>query len=146
MAASKWAKGAPRARGISPAQIKMLWGAARKAGLDSDMLYARVLAETGKDSIRAMSAAEAAALTDKLIGRPSQSIYRATEAQVGVIRGLERELGWADEPERLMGWLRSRWGVDRPEWLNSYQARACIEGMKAMAVGGRGERMQNAAR
>lgn len=142
MAASKWAKGAPRGRGISAAQIKMLWSIARKAGLDSDMLYARVLAETGKDSIRAMSAAEAAALTDKISGKPGQSIYRATDAQVGVIRGLERELGWADEPGRLIGWLRSRWGVDRPEWLNSYQARACIEGLKAMAVGGRGERAE----
>lgn len=131
-----------RARPISQAQIKMLWGAARKAGLDSEMLHARALAETGKESLKQLTAAEAAVLTDKLLGRPSQSIYRATDAQVGIIKGLAADLGWASEPWRLAGWLRSRWNVERPEWLTSGQARACIEGLKAMSIGGRGERKE----
>ena len=142
MAANKWAT---RSRGISPAQIKMLWGMARKAGLDSDMLHARVLTETGKSSIKELTAAEAAVVTDKIAGKPSQSIYRATDAQVGIITGLANDLGWSAEPGRLAGWLRSRWNVERPEWLTSYQARACLEGLKAMLKGGRGERVRQAA-
>lgn len=137
MAMNKWAT---RGRPISPGQIKALWAAARKAGLDRDMLYARVEAETGQTSIKAMTAAQAARLTDALNGKVKQSDYRATDAQVGMIMGLARDLGWNSDPARLAGWLRSRWKVERPEWLTSYQARECIEAMKAMSIGGRGER------
>lgn len=126
-------------KGITAAQIRMLYGLARKNGLDNDMLHARVFEETRLDSIRDMSASAAARMIDSLMGK-KQSDVRATNAQIGVIQGLEEKLGWKEQPDRLRGWLRSRWQVECPQWLNSYQARECIEGMKAMLKGGRSER------
>jgi hypothetical protein len=124
---------------ISGAQMKMLWGVARRQGLDSDMLHDRARRDHGVDSLKELSSAQAARLIDALLGKPPASIYRASQAQVGMILGLAAKLGW-DDPRRLQGWLRSRWGVDRPEWLSSYDARTCIDTMKAMHRGGRGER------
>lgn len=126
-------------KGITTAQIKMLYGLARKNGMDSDMLHARVYEVTGSDSIKALSASAAARVIDGLLGK-QQSDTRATNAQVGIILGLADKLGWSKQPDRLRGWLRSRWEVELPGWLNSYQARECIEGMKAMLKGGRSER------
>ena len=63
-------------------------------------------------------------------------------AEVGIILGLADKLGWSKQPDRLRGWLRSRWEAELPGWLNSYQARECIEAMKAMLKGGRGERKE----
>lgn len=128
-------------KGITTAQIKMLYGLARKNGMDSDMLHARVYEVTGSDSIKALSASAAARVIDGLLGK-QQSDTRATNAQVGIILGLADKLGWSKQPDRLRGWLRSRWEVELPGWLNSYQARECIEAMKAMLKGGRGERKE----
>lgn len=128
-------------KGITTAQIKMLYGLARKNGMDSDMLHARVYEVTGSDSIKALSASAAARVIDGLLGK-QQSDTRATNAQVGIILGLADKLGWSKQPDRLRGWLRSRWEAELPGWLNSYQARECIEAMKAMLKGGRGERKE----
>lgn len=125
---------------ITGAQMKMLWGVARREGLDGDMLHERARREFGVESLKALSSAQAARLIDTLQGKPPASIYRASQAQVGMILGLTQKLGWKDDPRRLSGWLRSRWGVDRPEWMSSYDARTCIDTMKAMLRGGRGER------
>lgn len=130
---------------ITPAQMRMLWGLARQMDIDADTLHARARAVSGKESLKELTASEAARLTDALMGRPKESPYRAARTQIGMIRGLNEKLGW-DDPLRLRGWLKSRWGTEMPEWLTSYQARECIEAMKAMLAGGRAERKKYQAK
>lgn len=130
---------------ITPAQMKLLWQLARQRGMDSDTLHARAQHISGKDSLKELTASEAARLTDDLMGKPAENPYRASSAQIGIIRGLSDKLGW-DDPRRLSGWLLSRWRVERPEWMTSYQARECIEAMKAMLAGGRTERKEYRAK
>ena len=74
-----------------------------------------------------------------------QAPARASNAQLAVIRDLEAKLGWADDPGRLRGWILSRYGVERLEWLKSDQAILCMEAMKGMLKGGRSERKGYAA-
>ena len=53
---------------------------------------------------------------------------------------LAAKLGWADDPKRLRAFLEKRFGASHPTFLDDKHARNCIEAMKAMLAGGRGER------
>jgi hypothetical protein len=130
--------------GVTPAQLKMIWGLARKLDIDEDTLRTRAQRYSGELSLRALSAQQAAMLIDSLQGKREPSPYRASPGQAAVIRSLAERLGW-DDPNRLRGWLLSRYGVERLEWLPHDQAILCIEAMKAMLKGGRGERKRREA-
>lgn len=126
---------------ISPGQIRMIWGIARKQGIEESVLRERVLKLSGQESIKALSASQAAQLIDGLMGKDEPSAARASPGQQAAIRSLAEQLGW-DDPKRLRGWIRSRYGVERLEWLGHDKARSCIESLKAMLKAGRGERKQ----
>ena len=65
---------------------------------------------------------------------------RPTKEQVAKIYALAAKLGWADDPKRLRAFLEKRFGASHPTFLDDKHARNCIEAMKAMLAGGRGER------
>lgn len=122
---------------ISTGQIKMLWSVARQKGFDSEMLHARIYESYGKTSVKELTKKQGAELIDSLQGK-KQHYSRASNAQVGVIRGLAKKMGWED-PQRLRMFIRKRYGVERPEWMTPWQAIKAIEALKAMYEGGRWE-------
>lgn len=138
------------ARKASTQQIRMLWGVARKMGMDDEDLHARCLAVTGKESIRALGTKECARLIDSMTGKDTSREYRrddrplnrASQGQINVILGLARKLGWLEggSKARLHAFLRKRYSVERLDWLTPDTAVKVTEALKAMVKGGRGER------
>lgn len=139
-------------------QVKMIYGVAKKEGLDNDLLHARCRAATGKEHISQLTKAEAARLIDSLTGgkgnrrgpaarADDRPLDRASQGQINVILGLARKLGWLEDgsKQRLNAFLRVRWGVERLDWLPPDVAVKVTEAMKAMAKGGRGERQSKAS-
>lgn len=139
------------------AQVRMLWGVAKKAGMDSDLLHARCRAVTGKEHISGLSKAEAARLIDAMTGgntakrrdwreEDDRPLDRASQGQINVILGLAGKLGWLEDgsKRRLNAFLRARWGVEQLDWLPPDVAVKVTEALKAMAKGGRGERKTTA--
>lgn len=129
---------------ISAAQLKMIWGVARRNDIEESTLRAKVAQISGQESLKALSVRQAAELIDSLQGKREPSPYRASRGQQAAIQSLAEQLGW-DDPKRLRGWILSRYGVERLEWLGHDKARSCIESLKAMLKAGRGERKQGQA-
>jgi len=129
---------------ISAGQLKMIYGLARRASVDNDTLHALVRSLTRKDSIKALTSYEAKRVIDRLqvlAGQEKTSQpNRATGDQIVYIYGLEKKLGWREDPQRLRAWLEKRYKVSHARFLSDTDARKCIEAMKAMLAGGRGER------
>ena len=133
--------------------MKMVYTLARNQGMDDDVLHARVQAATGKEHVREMTCKEAAELIDGLTGkdtsnrrRDDRPLNRASQGQINVIIGLARKAGWMadasgrDSYERLNGFLRARYHVERLDWLTPDKAVLVIEALKAMIRDGRTER------
>lgn len=133
---------------ISPAQLRCICALGRKAGMDADDLRGNAHRIGGVDSLKELSSYEASRLIDELRTRlgempgiPAQSAAgMATPAQERMIYRLEREMGWFDNPARLRGWLKRRFGREEARWLTTSQASQAIEGLKAMRDGQRAER------
>lgn len=124
----------------TPQQLRMLYGVARKAGMDSDDLHARAWEAHHVESLRDLTSGQCARLIDGITGKKTadRPIDRATQGQIGIILGLRAKMGWDDT--RLRGWIRSRYGVEHIDWMTAEDARQCIEALKAMLAGGRSER------
>ncbi len=56
----------------------------------------------------------------------------ATKREVWKVRQLETELGWADNPKRLRGFLKKYAGIERLEWLPHSKAWRVIEALKSL--------------
>lgn len=136
--------GATTSNIITPQQMRCIYALARQGGLDNEALHAVVENGTGKDSIKTLTLMDAIKVIDqlkRLTGQETTGPYdRPTKEQVGMIYGLAGKLGWSDDPSRLRAWLEKRYGVSHPRFLNEANTRNCIEAMKAMLKGGRGER------
>ena len=130
------------------AQIRMIWGTARNAGMDSDELHTLVAGLTGCDSIRHLNIQQAIRVIDRLnalTGRQKDVPDRATQKQQYKILALAREMGWAKDPARLRGFLEKRAGVSDVRFLSLKAANRVIEALKAMQRGGRQDRRKEAA-
>ena len=130
---------------ISPAQLRAIYGMARKAGMDNDDLHATVKKLTGAESLKALTGYRAALVIDYLkdiLGQPvsTSSPARATPGQQYKIVELAREMGWMDDPRRLRGFVEKQYHVSDIRFLTPAQAGLCIEALKAIQAGGRGER------
>lgn len=128
-------------------QIRMLYALARESGIDSDVLHARAQAATGKEHLSHLTKTEAARLIDGLLGkktmyrRVERAATRVTQAQIDVIFGLARRLGWLENGyDRIKGFVKSQYGVEVIDWMTPDQGRKCIEALKAILKGGRAER------
>lgn len=123
---------------ITQPQMRKLYATAREKGIDNDLLHDMVKSRYKKDSVRALTIKQAANLIDSMetgrtvrlpTGRP---LYLATEKQIYKIHGLEKALGWADNPARLRGFLKKYAGTEQVEWLTKEQAWRVIEGLKSV--------------
>lgn len=122
---------APNAPKTKP-QLKKIWAAARELGLDEDLLRGLSLAVTGSESIAALSKAQAAMLIDELEARKTGDFRpgMASRRQLWLIKKLAEELGWADDPRRLRGFLKKYAKVEDLTWLTGEAAYKIIEGLK----------------
>lgn len=113
-------------------QVKKIWALARELGLDEDLLRAVTFYLTGSESISALTKTQAAVLIDELESKKRGETRpgMATPRQIWKIRELEKELGWADQPARLRGYLKKYAHVDDLRWLTGKQAWKVIEGLK----------------
>jgi len=132
---------------ISDGQVRMIYGLARKAGLDDALLHDMVLAQTGCPHIKNLTCLQGIQIIERLqkaAGEtPQPKIVpsdRGTIAQRNLIQTLACELGWDTEGQRLRAFLEKRFGVSDMGFLTAAKTAAVIEAMKAMKQGGRGER------
>lgn len=136
------------AKPVSGKQIAMMYGMAKRCGLDNDTLHDLVKCRTGQDSIRALSSGQANLVIGRmqeLLGESAKTPSdRATEAQVRKIYGIAREMGWMDNPMRLRSFLEKRFGCSDVAFLPASKVSAVIEALKAMQDGGRGDRKERA--
>ena len=134
----------------SDKQRRMLYGLARKAGMDQDLLHARCLAVTGKETHQRLNLRGVRPVDRQFTRRLAcgqaghQAPGSAGQGQINLILGLARKLGWLENGSktRLNAFLRARFGVERLNWLDPEQASKVTEALKAMLQGGRGERVR----
>ncbi|KEQ23416.1 regulatory protein GemA [Paenibacillus tyrfis] len=121
---------------ITPEQRRKIFGIQKQHGIETDDLYSLVEQISGNRSISALTKEQGIKLIDrlcKIVGEvPKPREHRASEAMIGYIRKLEQELGWKDDPNRLLGFMKRMTGVDRLEWLTKQQGIKLIEGLKNM--------------
>lgn len=105
---------------INQQQIKLVWVLARQIGIDEEELHRLILDAFGETSLKSLSSNQAKELIDKLIqsgGRvkkkrrrpkdlPANVVELVTRDQMRLVRALEKELGWNDNPDRLKGFTR----------------------------------------
>lgn len=132
----------------SGAQMRAIFALGKKLGMDTDDLHAIAYRIGGVESLKSLTAREAGRMIDELRRRAGEPVRgpgtgspsRATGPQQRMIYALTREMGWADQPERLRGYLRRCSGAEDVRFLTPQQASRVIDGLKAMRDGGRVER------
>ena len=114
---------------------RALWATARDYGIDKDMLHGIVFDEFAIETISALTDAEGLYIIDKIKGKQTDKPSppgMATAKQKKYIEGLVRELGRADNPARLRGFLHKYVHCDFIDWLTVGQAAKAIEGLKSL--------------
>lgn len=125
--------------------VRTLWGLAKSQELHmtGEELHLVVQAQTGKDSMRKLTASEIRRVayvlgemkdSAKRGRRKAAAVSNATSRQLQKIHALERELGWADDPRRLSGFCRRMFRVESVCWLTYAQCSKLIEALKKMAA------------
>lgn len=121
---------------ISTAQMRMMYGLAKKCSMDNEELHSLVFRHSSVESIKELTMYQAKGIIDYLMylsGQEKKEIPdRATEAQRVFIHGLARDLGWEDSPKRMRGFLEARFGVADIAFLTQEKASSVIEALKAM--------------
>lgn len=115
--------------------MKRLWCLVREYGLDKDILSQMVFNEFGLTRISAMTDIDAYYIMDLIQGKKAvkpSPFGMATIKQKQLIRHLERELGWNENPSRLAGFIKKYSGTDCIDWLTKTQASSIIEGLKGL--------------
>lgn len=132
---------------ISDGQVRMIYGLARKAGLDSDLLHDMVRADTGSDHIKSLTSYQGIKIIERLQKATGETPKarmvpddRGTLPQRMLIYTLTKELGWGEDGQRLRAFLEKRFGVSDVQFLTAGKTAAVIEALKSMRAGGRGER------
>lgn len=119
--------------------VKKIWAISRDLGMDKQDVYNVLLRETGKDSMRACTQKELERVLLSLRaiqGTDSARKNRASKKQLWKLGQLEEQLGWQDEPQRLLGFVKKYYKVERLEWLTSAQAWRLIESLKKLVEKG----------
>jgi hypothetical protein len=134
----------PDAKPKTPAQLKAIYTLGRVVYFDDDELHNLVFDQTGKLHISDLTLDEANAVINRLKSLAGQDVTspldRATPGQIGKIKYLAGELGWKSESKRLVRFLEERFRASHPRFLDAKAANDCIEALKSMLAGGRGER------
>jgi hypothetical protein len=130
-------------RRITDKQLKLIWTLARQLGMDGDLLHSIVFYATGKDSLKKLSALEAAAIIDVLIEDgakvkkkrkprrelPENVVELVTGEQIRLIEYLVDQLGW-NHPEQLKGFNKKV--IKKERIATKQEASKIIEGLKAI--------------
>lgn len=129
---------------ISKEQIKNIWGFAKEVGIDKENLYCMIDKISKKDSMKKMTKLQANKLINELIAikdkdkkkqkRTDKGGNKYTESQRKRIYVLTGILGWNDDNNRINGFVKRMFKVDRIEWLDEYQCSKLIEILKKMII------------
>ena len=108
---------------ISNGQLSKIYVLVKEIGLNNDILHDLVKAMFNKTSLKKLSFIEAGRLIERLGGKNSQENY---------IRNLEKQIGWAENPERLKGFIKGMFKKDSLNKLNKTEKSKLIEALKNM--------------
>ena len=131
------AKTAPRRSGPT---IKTLWAIAKspELGMTDEDLHALVYRETGKGSLRELTARElgtvARVLQNLKDGARRDTRSRRTDEGGNPATVRQRHLIWHNDYRRIQRFVKKVTGTDRLEWLTPQQCGQVIEALKAMAA------------
>lgn len=121
-----------------------IFAAAKKLGLDKEGIHEVVFRETGKTSLTQLSKSEIVSVAKAINGqhssppsnlnqkRTNEGGNPRTRKQRALIYKLTEKLGWNDDNNRINGFVKKMFHVDRIEWLNVAQCAELIEALKAM--------------
>jgi hypothetical protein len=123
---------------ITPSQMRMMHVLARERGIDDDTLHAHIFGLFGKESKTELSVMEAAKVIDSLKGDDDTVRGMMTAKQRKYIEGLALEAGLTDDDggldqRKFRKFIRNKFGVDSPKWIDCRTAGKIIEGLKVMA-------------
>ena len=134
---------------ISKEQIKNIWGFSKDVGVDKDNLYCMIERISKKDSMRKMTKKQANRLIRELIvlkdnnkkvknrsskRRTDTGGNKNTQLQRKKIYALTAILGWNDNNNRINGFVKRMFKVDRIDWLDETQCNKLIEILKQMII------------
>lgn len=127
---------------ISNVQKKALWGAAKANGLDKDALYYVIESVAGKEHMTELTYVEAAKVLDRINNKKSYVDNNQKRTDIGgnsetiaqrrKIYRLTGQLGWNNDNNRINGFVKKHFKVDRIEWLSAQQCHKLIEMLKKM--------------
>lgn len=128
--------------------IRAIWGLAKSPELmlEEDILYSIIKRETKKDSIRKLSQGEIDKVCRVLqnmkddVARSNQGQFKRTDEGGNSdtenlrrkIYALTGELGWNNNNNRINGFIKRMFRVERIEWLSYAQCNKLIEILKNM--------------
>lgn len=124
--------------------IRAIWGLAKSPELDMDdeMLYALILNETGKDSMKSLVQGEIDHICRLLQNEKNKRMIKSKRTDEGgnedtvklrkKIYILTGQLGWNDDNKRINGFVKKMFKVNRLEWLDVSQCHKLIEILKKM--------------
>ena len=134
---------------ISKEQIKNIWGFSKDVGVDKDNLYCMIERISKKDSMRKMTKMQANRLIRELIvlkdnnkkvknrsakRRTDTGGNKNTQLQRRKIYSLTAILGWNGNNNRINGFVKRMFKVDRIEWLSEDDCSKLIEILKQMII------------
>lgn len=146
------------AESITGGQIRTIWGMREDAGLSEEELYCIIARVSGQDSMRALSKIQANMVIKHLIDlkekrnppksknqkRTDENGNQRTTYQRGKIYELTGILGWNDNNNRINGFVKRMFKVNRIEWLTPSQCSKLIEILKKMIIdNGLGKKLEN---
>jgi phage gp16-like protein len=129
---------------ITSKQIRLIWVLARQTGIDTDLLHDMVLRHTGKSSIKTLSKTEVQTVIKALIQaggkqplkrRPRKNgllnvVELISKEQRWLIKQLEQNLSWTENPERLKGFIARV--IKKGQISTKQEAIKVIQGLKHM--------------
>ncbi len=128
---------------IDNKQIKSIWGLSKEVDIDKENLYSIIFRISNQDSMKALTMIQANEVILELIKLKDKGSVKAqkrtdeggrssTVAMRQKIYKLCEELGWNNTNERINGFCKKRYNVERIEWLTDKQCFYCIEALKKM--------------
>ncbi|WP_250278774.1 phage protein GemA/Gp16 family protein [[Clostridium] colinum] len=108
---------------ISNGQLSKIYVLAKENGLDNEILHDLVKAMFNKISLKKLSFVQAGKIIERLAGKSSQEDY---------IRNLEKQIGWAENPKRLKGFIKGMFKKDSLKRLTKKEKSKLIEALKSM--------------
>ena len=133
---------------ISKEQIKNIWGFSKDVGVDKDNLYCMIERISKKDSMRKMTKLQANRLIRLIVMKDNNKKVKhktskrrtdaggnkSTQLQRKKIYSLTAILGWNDNNNRINGFVKRMFKVDRIEWLSEDDCSKLIEILKQMII------------